>query len=101
MKSSLKTCVFTPSYATGLLVATSSWTPAVLPCAWGAKAHGRRCHPGPMFCRSLMVQGLLCALTGRAARLLRGNVGDPLRAIAEVVNARRPQCREYSVLRCF
>jgi hypothetical protein len=42
--------------------------------AWGAKARGRRCHPGPMFFRPLMVKRIFCALTSRAAFLFRGNV---------------------------
>ena len=57
MESSMKTCVFTPSYATGILVATLSWTPEVMTRAWSAKARGRRWHPGPIFCRPLMVKG--------------------------------------------
>jgi hypothetical protein len=59
MESSMKTCVFTPSHETGLLVATSSWTPAALTLAGGAKARGRRGHPGPIFFRPLMVKGAL------------------------------------------
>src|SRR5262245_1686123 len=52
---------------------TSSRTPAAMTLAWGAKARGRRCHPGPVFFRPLRVKGFLCALTGRAAFLFRGN----------------------------
>jgi hypothetical protein len=57
LESSMKTCVFTPSHETGILVATSSWTPEVMTLAWGAKARDRRCHPGPIFFRPLMVKG--------------------------------------------
>jgi hypothetical protein len=42
--------------------------------AWGAKARGGRRHPGPIFFKPLMVKGIFCPLTGRAAFLFRGNV---------------------------
>ena len=71
----MKTCVFTPSHETGILMTTSSCTPAVMTLAWGAKARDRRCYRGPIFFRPLMVKGSFCALTGRAAFLFRGNVG--------------------------
>jgi hypothetical protein len=40
MESSMKTCVFTPSHETGILVADTSHTPAAMTLAWGAKARG-------------------------------------------------------------
>jgi hypothetical protein len=68
---------------------TSSRTPEAMTLAWGAKAHGRRRHPGPIFFRPLMVKGFLYALTGRAAFLFRGNTaGFP---IATVTRAKRPR----------
>ena len=54
---------------------TSSRTPAALTRAWGAKARGRKRHPGLIFFRPLRVKGLFCVLTGRAAFLFRGHVG--------------------------
>jgi hypothetical protein len=57
-KSSMKTCVFTPPHETGILVLTLSRTPAAMTLAWGAKARGRRRHPGPIFFRPLMVKGV-------------------------------------------
>jgi hypothetical protein len=58
-----KTCVFTPSHQTSILMAYISRTPAGMTLAWGAKARGRRCHRGPMFFRPLRVKGAFCALT--------------------------------------
>ena len=43
VESSMKTYVFTPSYETGILVTTSSCTPAVMTLAWGAKVRDQRC----------------------------------------------------------
>jgi hypothetical protein len=37
---------------------TASRTPAAMTLAWGAKARGRRCHPGPIFCRPLRLKGV-------------------------------------------
>jgi hypothetical protein len=45
--------------------------------AWGAKARDRRHHPGPIVFRPLMVKGVFCALTGRAAFLFRGKFKRP------------------------
>jgi hypothetical protein len=51
----------------------SSRTLAAMTLAWGAKARGRRRHPGPIFFRPLRVKGLFCAPAGRAAFLFRRN----------------------------
>jgi hypothetical protein len=57
---------------------TSSRTPAAMTRAWGATAWGRPGdHPGPRLFRPLRVKGLVCALTERAALVLRGNVCAP------------------------
>ena len=53
----MKTGVFTPSHETGILIATSSCKPEVMTLAWGAKARGRRCHPGLIFFQAADGQG--------------------------------------------
>jgi hypothetical protein len=45
----MKTCVFTPSHETGILVATSSCSLEAMTLAWGAKARGRRCRRTHLF----------------------------------------------------
>ena len=73
----MKTCVFTPSHETGILVAH------IIPYAGshdtrlGRESSWPQGHPGPIFFRPLMVKGVFCALTGRAAFLFRGNVEFP------------------------
>src|SRR5215510_8864972 len=59
---------------TGILMATLSHTAEAMTRAWGAKARGRMRHPEPIFFRPLTIKGALCALTGRAVFLFRGNV---------------------------
>src|SRR5262245_47212450 len=73
-KSFMKTCVFTPTHATGILMAD------ILPYACSHDTRFGRDSSWPLapagthvFFRPLRVKGLFCALAGRAAFLLRRN----------------------------
>jgi len=72
--SSMKTCVFTPPHETGILVAD------IIPYAGshdtrlGRESSWPQVPSGIHFFRPLMVKGVFCALTGRAAFLFRGHV---------------------------
>ncbi len=61
MESSMKTCVFTPSYETGILVADIIPDAGSHALAWGAKTRGRRCPPGPIFFQAADGQGAFFA----------------------------------------
>ena len=81
-QSSMKTCVFTPPHETGILV------PHILPDARSRDTHLGRESSGPqapsesIVCTPLMVKGLLCALTGRAAFLWQRYSGNGVYAAA-------------------
>jgi hypothetical protein len=81
-QSSMKTCVFTPPHETGILV------PHILPDArsrdtrLGRGSSGPQAPSEPIVFRPLMVKGLLCALTGRAAFLLHRHSGNGVYAAA-------------------
>ena len=84
----MKTCVFTPSHETGILVAD------IIPYAGshdtrlGRESSWPQGPSGPYyFFRPLKVKGVLCALTGRAAFLFRGNVRNLDQLSAGLVHA--------------
>ena len=70
----MKTFVFTPPDETGILVAH------IIPYAGshdtrlGRESSWPKAPYGTRFFRPLLVKGVFCALTGRAAFLFRGNV---------------------------
>ena len=72
----MKTCVFTPSHETGILVADIIPDAGSHDTRLGRESSWPQAPSGIHFFRPLMVKGIFCALTGRAAFLFRGNVNN-------------------------
>ena len=70
----MMTCVFTPSHETGILMADIILDAGSHDTRLGRESSWPQAPSGTHFFRPLMVKGIFCALTGRAAFLFRGNV---------------------------
>src|SRR5262245_25756660 len=76
----MKTCVFTPPHATGILVAHIVPYAGSHDTRLGRESSWLKVLSGTYFLRPLMVKGVFCALTGRAVFLFHGKIKRPFGA---------------------